>query len=503
MDLTSHPTSSGNEGLSRFGDGEAAGGGKKAEEKHRDSGVVAPVVAAATAATAASMRGNDLLFVTGVFRSGTSLLYTSLNQHPEIGLMYEAELQSHDLAERHFRHRQWLENANAWGKFLGRHGFPPFPSGMQTQIRKPEDLYRAFAGRKGARYAGEKSPALVNFLPEVHARFPGARLITLSRHPMAVYASVRRASLTDPWFARRGMLARLLAGQETMLEDARALQRRGVPMLHLTYEELTADPERECRRLCEFLGLEFDPRMTSLKEANLDAVYEGAHHRKLHGASIAATPLTDPGLSLEWRETLEAYWARTQSILAAWREGRFEEELPPIEQPLLRAAVRHGRWRHRLTRWKRRLYHRAPSELVRALRAIKVLHRESSITAEDPRSSRQTALIGAGLTAVTLVSYVVGVFLCFHGKATLSPLPFFILPPLLAGWFLGGKAMVVHACLAALVWSLVPKLSFASDQPLGWIAWNAASRALALCIIGFFAWHLKATLLQHQKTQRF
>jgi len=29
------------------------------------------------------------VFVVGVFRSGTSLLYSLLNQHPEIGLMYE------------------------------------------------------------------------------------------------------------------------------------------------------------------------------------------------------------------------------------------------------------------------------------------------------------------------------------------------------------------------------------------------------------------------------
>jgi hypothetical protein len=32
------------------------------------------------------------LFVVGIWRSGTSLLYTLLNQHPQIALMYEGEL---------------------------------------------------------------------------------------------------------------------------------------------------------------------------------------------------------------------------------------------------------------------------------------------------------------------------------------------------------------------------------------------------------------------------
>ena len=46
------------------------------------------------------------LFVAGVFRSGTSMLYASLNQHPAIALMYEPELQSHDLPRRLFLHEK-------------------------------------------------------------------------------------------------------------------------------------------------------------------------------------------------------------------------------------------------------------------------------------------------------------------------------------------------------------------------------------------------------------
>ena len=32
------------------------------------------------------------LFVVGMWRSGTSLLYALLNQHPQIGLMYESDM---------------------------------------------------------------------------------------------------------------------------------------------------------------------------------------------------------------------------------------------------------------------------------------------------------------------------------------------------------------------------------------------------------------------------
>ena len=32
------------------------------------------------------------VFVVGMWRSGTSLLYALLNQHPQIGLMYESDM---------------------------------------------------------------------------------------------------------------------------------------------------------------------------------------------------------------------------------------------------------------------------------------------------------------------------------------------------------------------------------------------------------------------------
>lgn len=98
------------------------------------------------------------LFVTGVFRSGTSLLYACLNQHPDIALLYEAELQSHDLPKRLFLHDNWLENANAWGKFLFRHGFPPYPREASATFCCPEDFYNHYAARKSAIYGGETSP---------------------------------------------------------------------------------------------------------------------------------------------------------------------------------------------------------------------------------------------------------------------------------------------------------------------------------------------------------
>jgi hypothetical protein len=42
---------------------------------------------------------------------------------------------------------------------------------------------------------------------------------------------------------------------------ARFLRESPVPLLHVRYETLVTEPEPELRRICEFLGIEFEPRM--------------------------------------------------------------------------------------------------------------------------------------------------------------------------------------------------------------------------------------------------
>src|SRR6266478_1433812 len=66
------------------------------------------------------------LFVVGMWRSGTSLLYALLNQHPQIGLMYESDLpllSSLFLLRR--RSSWWLNKVDSWNGALTRHKIEP------------------------------------------------------------------------------------------------------------------------------------------------------------------------------------------------------------------------------------------------------------------------------------------------------------------------------------------------------------------------------------------
>src|SRR2546430_1032132 len=62
------------------------------------------------------------LFVVGMWRSGTSLIYALLNQHSEVSLMYEGDLVL--LGPIFWLHRNkwaWLSKWEVWNRALSRH----------------------------------------------------------------------------------------------------------------------------------------------------------------------------------------------------------------------------------------------------------------------------------------------------------------------------------------------------------------------------------------------
>src|SRR3954468_14330309 len=99
-----------------------------------------------TAPQAHSLHGP--IFVVGIWRSGTSLLYTLMNQHPDIALLYEADLPM--LRPLFFLRRKksdWLARWDFWNDSLKRHrinvdNIEPHASTVQAATAA---AYREFA----------------------------------------------------------------------------------------------------------------------------------------------------------------------------------------------------------------------------------------------------------------------------------------------------------------------------------------------------------------------
>lgn len=245
----------------------------------------------------------------GMWRSGTSLFYALLNQHPQISMLYEGDL---PLLWPLFLGRRaksdWPERWEFWNSALSRHQIDlrSLPRKVSTLREACETIWKQHAG---AAIGGCKSPNYFDMLPCLAKQFPAARFIIIWRNPMDVCRSVMRASKGDSFFAKRGMILRALRGYHELKRGFDVLNTQGTPIYTVQYEALVNSPSEIMTGVCRFLNLEFHPRMLSLQDADRSAIYDAAHHEMVKSERIAHTEQKVEPLPAGVRKKIERYLA--------------------------------------------------------------------------------------------------------------------------------------------------------------------------------------------------
>jgi len=265
------------------------------------------------------------LFVVGMFRSGTSLLYALLNQHPRISLMYEADLEHvHSLFWVRRSTSSWLAKWDFWNGAFSRHKLDSsrIPEGIHDLPGAARAVYQEYARPKEtADIWGCKSPTYYDEMARLSRTFPNARFIIIWRDLRSICRSLVAAQVDNIFFSRKGMLLRAILGYREMKTQCDLLTRRGVPVHQLHYEELVRDPGVAMQGVCEFLQIAFDPRMTHLEGADRSAIQEGSHHTLVKSEKILASKASPapPPTSLKrkvdryiqlWRTESGGAWPR-------------------------------------------------------------------------------------------------------------------------------------------------------------------------------------------------
>jgi hypothetical protein len=214
------------------------------------------------------------IFVLGCPRSGTTLLRHMLRAHPRIAIPPETRLlldaYEHrgaygDLREpaNHTALAEWIV-AGAGTRF-GRLGLDPrtvadeIIAGPPTLGSALEIALRAYARRVGKPRWGDKRPGYVQHIDALLRMFPDAQIVHLIRDGRDCVAELKRT----PWW-RMGVYHAIATWTQAI--DAGTTAARRLPSgsyAEIQYERLTADPESELRRLCEFLGESYAPAMAT------------------------------------------------------------------------------------------------------------------------------------------------------------------------------------------------------------------------------------------------
>lgn len=243
--------------------------------------------------TAADQRQGHVppVFVVGVWRSGTTLLYTLLNQHPDLRLFYESDLPVlWPMFRLPWGRNTWLEKWEYWNAGLSRHDLEP--SRLQNRVSSLGEAMelagREYAAQQGKKRWGCKSPSYYDRLDSLAREFPDARFVVIWRDPEDICLSVIKARASALWFTRPGMTHKALLASRTLKKQVDKLMSMGAFVHQIHFRDLVERTDSTMRGICEFLQLPFDPAMAELGNGDRSAVFEGAHHTLAKGDQIVA-----------------------------------------------------------------------------------------------------------------------------------------------------------------------------------------------------------------------
>jgi hypothetical protein len=196
--------------------------------------------AAAKRPRAGKLRAGDRLveapvFVICTLRSGSTLLRVLLDSHSQIRSPHELHLRYVSVGFD----QKWSERS------MKELGLEPRDAEYLLWDRI---LHRELAA-SGKSIIADKTPNNVFIVDRLREAWPDARFIFLLRHPGAIARS--RAAYKGE------------GADDLILRYCEALEaaRQAYDGHTVRYEDLTADPERELRAICSFLGVPFEPGM--------------------------------------------------------------------------------------------------------------------------------------------------------------------------------------------------------------------------------------------------
>lgn len=254
---------------------------------------------------------DNLFFIVGCGRSGTTLLKTILNAHPQVTIPHETFFfyniaKGFDSSGSSLEEKLNLISSKWWIQSMG-----VTAQGLERSLESREPTWRNLflallketSGQSDPIYYGEKTVAHIRFAERLLQEFPRCRVIQIIRDPRAAFASFKMAKvgtnqvapLIHDW--KRAMrVDRLLAGHERYST--------------VKFENLILDSRKTIVQICEQLAIPFEEEMLNFHSRSEEGFAPVQDHHK-----NTTKPIFTTGLK-KW-----------ESVLSSSQKGLIERHL--------------------------------------------------------------------------------------------------------------------------------------------------------------------------------
>lgn len=270
------------------------------------------------------MLHENLIFVLGAPRSGSTLLqrmlasHSSIYTHPEPHLItplyYLGYYETVDKAR--YDHINAAQALRELCQELPR-GEEDYLDALRSYA---STVYERVLSRSGKAFFLDKTPAYALVLPFLIKLYPRARYVVLTRHPMAIFHSqahsffggdYQTALLTNP------IVAPYVRAIGSFLID------QPVPHVRVRYEDLVQEPEREMKQILDHLRLPYEPGVVDYgKQTHITKSYGDPMAVEKHERPVTDSLATWAADLLARPDALKAARALVDGLdsdhLAAW-----------------------------------------------------------------------------------------------------------------------------------------------------------------------------------------
>ncbi|KFF97560.1 hypothetical protein IQ62_29755 [Streptomyces scabiei] len=229
------------------------------------------------------------VFIMSPVRSGSTLLRMLMNAHPRL----------HSPHELHIRR---LEVGYGSGLSQKAMSALDLERGDLEHLLWDRVMHRELV-RSGKDFVVEKTPSNAFVYERIRDCWPDARFVFLLRHPVSIAQSWHEG---DP--DKRTYDEAATDALRYMKAVDRA--RKALTGHTVRYEDITAEPEKEMRRLCDFLDIAFEPAMLDYGRKDDTQVVKGLG---------------------DWRDKIRTGQVQSGRALPA------EDDIPEILRPMCRA----------------------------------------------------------------------------------------------------------------------------------------------------------------------
>lgn len=263
-----------------------------------------------------SVRIDTPIFLSGVGRSGTSLLHSMLNAHPLISFTPETHFLRRYVTSgsirrklesdgpEAFRTRLELDDDFARAGVLASCLLGPFldkttPFDLKSVYDRFLTLY---AEQEQKQFVGEKDPKFIEQISELHDLYPHAKIIHIVRDPRDVLLSRMKArwSAGRPWWTHPLIY-------DAQFHRGRQFGKRlfGENYIEVRYEDLITRPGSVLEGVCGLIGISFESCMLDFSQSATKLVAENELSWKRETLGGLLSNNMD-----KWRQELSAFQIR-------------------------------------------------------------------------------------------------------------------------------------------------------------------------------------------------